>query len=175
MTQATKELQKIKGIGSVFAQRFVEAGYDTFAKIAAAGEEGLRNFRGINAQMVQSILAQAGELAGTVDNTRAEKVEELKQKAASVANQLQDIALNMRKRFQKEAAGNRGKKIKKEIARIIIALEKAEGKLETKVKKTGKVLVKAEKQLAGVAETGLKGLEKKLKKTRKSLNKNLPI
>ncbi|MGP8154948.1 MAG: helix-hairpin-helix domain-containing protein [Smithella sp.] len=56
MTQAMKELQKIKGIGPVFAKRFLEAGYDTFAKITAAGKEGLSNIQGINAQMVQSIL-----------------------------------------------------------------------------------------------------------------------
>jgi uncharacterized coiled-coil DUF342 family protein len=173
MTQIMKELQRIKGIGTVLAQRFLEAGYDTFDKIAAAGEEGLRNIRGINAQMVQSILNQARELAGEVDKTRAEKVEELKQKAASMTNQVQDIALNVQKRFQKEAAGKRGKRVKKEIAKIIASLEKAEGKLQTKVKKNTKVLVKAKKKLAGLTETGLKGLEKGLKKTRKFL-KNLP-
>jgi uncharacterized coiled-coil DUF342 family protein len=174
MTQAMKELQRIKGIGSVFAQRFLDAGYDTFAKIAAAGEEELRSVRGINTQMVRSILAQASELAGEVDKTRIEKVEELKHKAALLMNQVQDIALNVHKHFKKKAAGKRGKKIRKEIARIITALEEAKGKLSTKVKKTGKVLTKAEKHLSEVTETGLKGLGKKLKKARKSLKKNLP-
>ena len=174
MAPTMKELQRIKGIGPIFAQRFLEAGYDTFSKIAAAGEEGLSNIRGINAQMVQSILTQASEMAGEVDKTRTEKVKELKQKAASVMHQVQDIALNVRKRFKKEAAGKRGKKVKKEIAKIIASLEKVEGKLQTKVKRTSKVLVKAEKKLAGLTETGLKGLEKGLKKTRQLLKKNLP-
>lgn len=173
MTQTIKELQRIKGIGTVFAQRFIEVGYDTFAKIAAAGEEGLRNIQGINAQMVQSILIQARELAGEVDKTHPEKVKELKQKATSMINQVQDIALNVNKRFQKEATGKRGKKVKKEIAKIINSLEKAEDKLQTKVKKNSKVLVKAKNKLSGLTETGLKGLEKGLKKTRKLL-KNLP-
>src|SRR5512134_11561 len=43
-----KELQQIKGVGEVVAQRLVEAGFDSFAKVAEAGEEGLRNIRGIN-------------------------------------------------------------------------------------------------------------------------------
>jgi hypothetical protein len=102
-------------------------------------------------------------------------VEELKQKAASVMDQVQGIAQNVHKRFPKEAAGKRAKKVKKEIAKILTSLEKAGSKLQTKVKKrTGKVLVKAERKLAGLTETGLKGLEKGLRKTRKSLMRNLP-
>ena len=173
MTQIMEELQKIKGIGTVFAQRFIEAGYDTVAKIAAAGEDGLRNIRGLNAQLVQSILIQARELAGEVDKTRSERVKELKQRAASITNQMQDMALKVRKRFAKGAANKRGKKVKKEIEKIINSLEKAEGKLQTRVKRNRKVLVKAQKKLASLTETGVKGLERGLKKTRKLLE-NLP-
>lgn len=174
MAQTMRELQRIKGIGTVFAQRFLDAGYDTFAKIAAAGEAGLSNIRGMNAPLVKSILPQARQLAGSVDKIRTAEVELVKQKAASVTHQVQDIGLHVQKRFQKEAAGKRGKKIKKEIARILASLEAAGDKLETKVKKTGKVLNKAEKKLADLSEAGLKGLGKGLKKTRKSLNKKLP-
>jgi hypothetical protein len=174
MSQTTNELQRIKGIGTVFAKRFLEAGYDTFAKIAAAGEEGLRTIQGMNAQMARSILSQARELAGEVDKTRTAKMGELTQKAASMAKQVQDIALDVQKRFQKEAAGKRGRKVKKEIAKILIFLEKAKGNLQTKVKRNSKVLDKAEKKLVGLTDTGLKGLEKGLRKARKSLKKNFP-
>ncbi len=174
MAQTMKELQKIKGIGTVFAKRFLDAGYDTFGKIAAAGEEGLRNIRGINAQMMQSVLAQAGELAREAGKTRTETVTQLKRQVSGLTSQVQEIALNMQKRFQKEVTGKKGKKVKKEMARIIASLERAEGQLQTEVKKTGKVLVKAEKKLGGLTVTGLKELEKGLKKTRKSLQKNLP-
>jgi Holliday junction resolvasome RuvABC DNA-binding subunit len=174
MTQTIKELQRIKGIGPTFAQRFLEAGYDTFSKIAAAGEEGLRNIRGINAQMVQSILTQAKEMVGEVDKTRTEKVEELKQRAASVMNQVQDIAQNVHKRFPKEAVGKKGKKVKKEIAKILTSLEKTKGQIPTKVKRTSRALVKVEKRLAGLMEAGFKGLGKGLRKTRKLIQKNFP-
>jgi len=171
MKQAMKELQKLKGVGNILARRFIEAGYDTFAKIAATGEEGLRNIQGLNPRMVPSILAQAAELAGEAGKTRAEKVEELKLKAASMKEQVQDIALSVRNRFKEEATGKTGKKVEKEILKVISSLEKVESKLETKVKKTGKVLVKAEKRLAGLTETGLKGVGKGLKKARKSLER----
>ena len=36
MKDGMKELQKLKGVGEVLSRRFVEAGYDTFAKIAIA-------------------------------------------------------------------------------------------------------------------------------------------
>jgi hypothetical protein len=77
------------------------------------------------------------------------------------------------KRFPEEAAGKRGKRVKREIAIINTSLGKVESKLQTKIKRTGKVLVKVEKKLAGLTETGLKGLEKGLRKTRKSLKKIL--
>ena len=50
MKQRMRELQKLKGVGEVLSRRFVEAGYDTFAKIAAAGEEGLKKIQGLNPQ-----------------------------------------------------------------------------------------------------------------------------
>ena len=174
MTQTLQKLQKIKGLGPIFSKRFLEAGYDTAAKIVAAGKEGLSKIEGMNAKVAASILAQASELAGEGDKTRTEKVKELKQKAASVMKQVQDIALNVPKRFPKADAGKRGKKVKKEIAKIMTSLKKVEGRLQIKMKRTGKVLFKAEETLACLTDAGLKRLEKGLRKTRKSLKKNLP-
>ena len=59
MKPKMKELQKIKGVGEVLSKRLVEAGYDTFAKIAVAGDDGLKKIQGINPSMSQSILAEA--------------------------------------------------------------------------------------------------------------------
>lgn len=169
MKKATKELQKLKGIGEVLAQRMVEAGYDTFAKVAAAGEEGLKQVRGINPRMLQAILTQAGELAGETGKSRARKVEELKQRASSLKEQVQGVALSVRDRFRDD--GKAGKKVEKEILKVIASLEKVEGKLETRAKKAGKGLVKAEKRLSGLADSGLKRVGRGLKKARKSLKR----
>ena len=88
MEQGMNELQKLKGVGKVLAQRLVETGYDTFAKVADAGEEGLKNIPGINPRMVQAIVTQAGELAGKAEKSRAKRVEELKLRAASLKEQV---------------------------------------------------------------------------------------
>jgi hypothetical protein len=171
MKQGMKELQKLKGVGEVLAQRFVEAGYDTFAKVAAAGEDGLKKIPGINPRLLQSIVTQAGELAGVAEGSRAKRVEELKQQAASLKEQVQNIALGVRDRYKEAVAGNAGKKVEKGILKVINSLEKVEGKLESRVKKAGRGLAKAEKRLEGLADAGLKGIGKGLKKARKSLKR----
>src|SRR5262245_20494880 len=90
MTKAMKELQKLKGVGVVLAGRFAEAGYDTLAKVAAAGEEGLKKIPGVNPRMLKSIVTQAGELAGEAEKSGAKKVEELKQQATSLKERVQE-------------------------------------------------------------------------------------
>jgi Holliday junction resolvasome RuvABC DNA-binding subunit len=169
--QGMKELQKLKGVGKVLAQRFVEACYDTFKKVAAAGEEGLKKIPGVNPRMVRAIVTQAGELAGAAENNRTKKVEELKLRAASLKEQVQGIALGVRDRFKDEVAGKAGTKVEKEIVKVITSLEKVEETLESRVKKAGKGLAKAEKRLESLTDAGLKGVGKGLKKARKSLKR----
>ena len=64
-------------------------------------------------------LAQAKDLAGDVGKSRAEKVEELKQRAAIMKERVQDIALSVRNRFKEEASGKTGKKVEKEIQALL--------------------------------------------------------
>ena len=171
MKQSIKELQRLKGVGEVLSQRFVEAGHDTFAKIAAAGEDGLKKIQGLNPRMIQPILAQAREMIDEAQKSKTEKVQELKQKTDSLKVQVQNIALSMKDRFKDEVAGKVGKKLEKDIVKVISSLEKVEDKLESKVKKAGKGLIKAEKRLANLAEAELKNVGKGLKKARKSLKR----
>ena len=171
MKAEMKELQKLKGVGEVLSQRLVDAGYDTFAKVAAAGEEGLAKIQGINPRMLGSIAAHAAELAGEAKKERAEKVALLRQRANDLKEQVQGIALRVRDRFKEEVAGKGGKNVEKELLKVISSLEKMEGKLETRVKKAGKGLAKAEKRLAALADAGLKGVGKGLKKARKYLKR----
>jgi len=173
MKKKINELKQLKGVGEVLARRLVEAGFDTFAKVTAAGEEGLEKIQGINQRMVSAILEQAGQLAGEGRATKTQKVEELKRHAASLKEQLQGVALRVRENFQEELAGKNGKKVEKQIMKVIASLEKVEGKLETRVKKAGKGLEKAGKSLAILAAAGLADIGKGLKKARKSLKKVL--
>jgi Holliday junction resolvasome RuvABC DNA-binding subunit len=171
MTKAMKELQKLKGVGAVLARRIAEAGYDTFAKVAAAGEEGLRKIPGINPRLLKSIVTQAEEMAGEAEKSTVKKVEELKQQATSLKERVQEIALGVRDRFKNEVVGTVGKKVEKEISKVITSLEKVEVIMERRVKKAGKGLAKAEKRMEALADAGLKGVGKGLKKARKSLKR----
>lgn len=164
-----KELQKLQGVGEVLSRRFMEAGYDTFAKVAAAGEEGLRKIPGINPRMTGSIVAQAAALSTETVKSKASKTEELKLRAAALKEQVQAIALSVRDRFAADVSAKGGRKLEKEILKLIGTLEQVEGKLETRVKRAGKVLIKTEKRLEGLTVSGLKKIGKGLKKARKSL------
>jgi hypothetical protein len=173
MKEKMKELQRIKGIGEILARRFVEAGYDTHGKIAEAGEEALKAIRGINPRAIASIISQAAGFAGEGGNGRAKRVEELKAAATTLKGQVEGIARSVRDRFTDEIQGKRGKKIEKELLKMVSALERVEGKIGKRVKRAGKGLAKAEARLAGLAEEGAKGVGKGLKKARKSLKRVL--
>jgi hypothetical protein len=165
------ELKRLSGVGKVLSVRLAEAGYDTFSKVAAAGEEGLKKIQGINPRMVLPILEQACQLAGEGRSSKTQKVEELKKQAAGLKEQVQGVALRVRDNFQKEIAGKTGKQVGKQIVKLIASLEKVEKKLETRGKKAGKGMAKAEKSLALLSAAGFADIGKGLKKARKSLKK----
>lgn len=171
MKATEKELQKIKGIGEVLARRLVEAGHDSYAKVAALGEEGLKAIKGINPRAVSSIIAQATDLAKQGKADRAKRVEELKAAATTLRDQVEGIARSAKERFGEELQGKTGKKLEKELLKMAAALARTETKLESRVKRAGKGLAKAEKRLAGLTEEGLKGVGKGLRRARKSLKR----
>lgn len=173
MKVGIKGMQKLKGIGEVLSRRLIEAGYDTFAKVSAAGEEGLRKIPGINLRLIKSIVAQAGELAEEAEKGRARQVEELRKKAVFLKGEVQEIAKSVSSRFQETVSGKAGKKMGRELVKMMGSLEKLEGKLEKRVKKSGKGLSKASKRLEGLTDSGFKEIATGLKKARKSLKKVL--
>ncbi len=166
-----KELQRLKGVGEVLATRFVSAGLDTFAKIVEAGTEGIKKIQGINQRLIPSIVAQAKALAEEAEGDRRRKVEELKLNAANLKKRLQEMPERLRERFQAELAGKGGRKVEKELLKVLAALEKVEKNLGKKVKRSGKGLIRAEERLLGLADARFKDVEMGLKKARKSLQK----
>jgi hypothetical protein len=166
-----KELMKIRGVGKVLATRFVESGLDSFEKIVAAGEAELLKIKGIHPNNIAGILRQATELTSDKQSKKDKNEELLKELAASLKTQVKGIATDIHDRFKEDLAGKIGKKVEKELLKIMSTLEKAETKLRTKSKKTAKGLAKAEKRLAGVEEAGLKKVRKALRGARQSLKK----
>lgn len=173
MKKKLSELQKLRGVGMVLSGRLVEAGYDTFARVAAAGEDALKKIPGINPRLVPSIVEQARLLADEVETAKSRKVEALKRNAAVLKEQVQGIALRVRDSFPQESIGKAGRKVEKNILKLIASLEKVEGKLDSRVKRAGKGLARAEKRLAALADAGLVDIGRGLKKARKSLKRVL--
>lgn len=187
--QTINDLRQLKGIGDILAQRLVQGGLDTFAKIAAAGEKGLRAVKGINPLQVPAIVEQAKELAGSKQTDKglksqkeikaekpqkaekAARVEELQAKSAELRDRLQHLANTARDRFAEELSGSVGKKLTRDLVSSLDALALLEEKLGKRLKQSGKVLLKAEKRLAGLAESELKKIRKGVKKTKKALKK----
>ncbi|GFE57916.1 helix-hairpin-helix domain-containing protein [Geobacter sp. AOG1] len=166
-----KELQKLRGVGEILAARFVAAGLDTFAKVAAAGTTGLAQIRGVNPRLIPAIISQAESLAEGAKGDRRQKVEELKKSAALLKKRLQDMPLQLKERFQAELTGTAGRKVEKQLLKTLASLEKVERKLGNRVKKTGKGLVRAEERLITLADASFKDVGRGLKKARKSLRK----
>lgn len=171
MNKAKKELTKLRGVGSILAARFIEAGLDTFEKVVAAGEEGLKKIKGINPRSISGIIAQA---AGRVDEGTKEsekKLAELRERSTALAGRVQEIAAEVKDRFSEEISGKTGKKIEKQVFRIIGSLEAVAAEAGVKRKRAAKSLARAEKHLAMQSEAGLKEIRKSLKKARKSLKR----
>jgi len=174
MSQTPEDFQQqLKGIGRILAKRLFDAGFDSYAKLVQAGEEGLKKVRGIPPRSVASILAQAGELAAGAHTDRQEREESLQRRLCEVKEQLQTLALTTRGRFQDELAGKSGKKLSCDLVRIEDALERVHDGGKKGAKRAGKALAKAQKRVAGLEEASLKRVRKGLKRARKAVLKAL--
>ena len=171
MSLTCKELQRIRGIGDVLAQRLLEAGHDSFLKIADLGEDGLKAIKGVNPRAIPDILDQARHLAEGESSEGEQKTAALKASLQGLRHSVQDLTVMAKERFSEKLAGKTGRKLTESLVRFIEVLEEVEDKADKKVKKTAKGVAKAEKRLEDLAGAGLKDLRKGLKKARKSLQK----
>ena len=166
-----QELQRIKGVGTVLAQRLVDAGLDDFAKVAEAGEEGLRSIRGMNPRAIPSILEQARELAGEVQAGPGERLLALREASKQLQKRVQELAADIRERKPDKLSGKKGERLEKEVAKLLEGLERVEKAQGVRFKRARKSLAKTGKRLDGMAEGGIKGLTRGLKKARKPLKR----
>ena len=164
---------KIKGIGEVLSERLIEAGYDTCDKIAAAEEAGLKKIRGLDRRPLKPIIDQAASLAQESRSKKARKLKDLKAAAATIRGQVESLAQTVKDRFGDRLTEKGMGKIEKQLLKMTTALDKVEGKLESRVKPAAKGLPKAEKQLAAMADRTTEHTEviMRLKKARRALKK----
>ena len=173
MVQTAADLQQLKGVGRILGKRLYDAGFDSFAKIAQAGEEGLKKVRGINPRYLPSILEQARQLAEAAHPDRPARAEALQERLSEVKEQLQTLALSARLRFQDQLTGKSGRKLAADLVRIEDALERMADGGKKGTKRAGKALLKAEKRVAGLGDASLKKVRKGLKRARKAVLKAL--
>lgn len=166
MDPLIKKLTRLRGVGVILAARFRDSGLDSFEKIVEAGADGLQKIRGINPRVIASILSQA---AGMIAEESEKTVGYLQDRASLLSSRVQEIAQTVHNRFGDELKGKVGKKVQKEIFKIVCYLDSPS--LKRQKNKVTKGLAKAEKRLAIAEDAGLKKIRKCLKRTRKSLGK----
>jgi ribosomal protein S13 len=166
-----KGLQEIKGIGSVLAQRLVEAGYDSFARVAQAGEDGLRNIRGLNPRAIPSILEQAQILDGESVAGADERLLLLQNTSGLLQVRIRELAAAIRERQGDKLSGKKGERLEKEVTKLLKGLEKVQTQKGIRIKRARKGLAKTGKRLEGLTEGGIKSLTRGLKKARKPLKR----
>jgi DNA uptake protein ComE-like DNA-binding protein len=169
--EVQKELQQIKGVGAVLAQRLVEAGFDSFARVVDAGEEGLKKIRGINPRTIPSILEQARGLAGEVVEGPDERLRLLQETTERLEKQVQELTAAIRERQAGKLSGKKEERLEKEASKLLKGLDRMKKQQGIRVKRARKSLVKTGKRLAGLTEDGIKGLTRGFKKARKSLKR----
>ena len=173
MVQKEADLQQLKGVGSILAKRLRDAGYDSFAKIAEAGEDGLKKVRGISPRALPAILEQARQLAEGPQQGKADRQQAVRQQVTEVRDRIQGIAESARQRYQDQLSGKSGKKFTLDLVRIEKALGMMGDGGGKRSKRAGKALSKAEKRVAGLEQASLKKIHKGLKRARKAVRKAL--
>ncbi|BCR06808.1 DNA-binding protein [Desulfuromonas versatilis] len=165
------ELRRIRGIGEVLAQRLVEAGIDSHAKLAELGEEGLARIRGVQPRMIPAILEQARGLAAEEEQAPEEKTAALRAGLARVREQVQQLVARARERLGGKLKGDREKRLEKQERKLLSGLERFEALCGARPKQAAKRLAKIEKRLDGLEQAGARSLARGLKKARRPLKR----
>lgn len=173
MVETTADLRQLKGVGMILGKRLYDAGFDSFAKIAEAGEEGLRKVRGVKPRAIGSILEQSRQLAGLDTAPGNQGAEEVQQRLAAVREKIEVLAQQTRDRFSEELTGKFGKKLSSELMRLETALLRMQDHGKKRSKRADKALLKAEKRVTGLEEASLKKVRKGFKRARKAVTKAL--
>lgn len=173
MVRTATDLQQLKGVGRILAKRLFDAGFDSFSKIAQAGEEGLKRVRGISPRATGLIVEQAKQLSQAPPTTHAQPGEAVTKRLSEVREKIESLARETRERFREELTGRCGKKLTSDLVRIEDALLQMVERGGKRSKRARKALVKTEKRVAGLENASLKKVRKGVKRARKAVLKAL--
>ncbi|GAW66292.1 DNA-binding protein [Geoanaerobacter pelophilus] len=173
MVQSTEDLKRLRGVGIVLGKRLFDAGFDSIAKIAEAGEEGLKKVRGVSPRAISSIVDQSRQLAGMSQHPGKGPEEVMQRRVAEVRGMVETLAEKTRDRFGQEMSKGCGKKISSDLNRIEMALLQMHDFGKKRSKRVDKALVKAEKRVTGLEDATLKKVRKGFKRAKKAVLKAL--
>lgn len=173
MVQSTADLKRLKGVGMVLGKRLYDAGFDSFAKIAEAGEEGLKKIRGMSPRTLSSIVEQSRQLAGGARREETEPADAMQQRVAEVRDKVETLAEKTRDRFGEEMNARCGRKLSSDLNRIEMALLQMHDFGKKRCKRADKALIKAEKRVTGLEDATLKKVRKGFKRAKKAVLKAL--
>jgi len=169
MCRVIKDLQQLDGIGKGLARRLAEAGFDGTVKVAAASEDELRAIKGMASLPVPEIIAQAKQLTAVSLAEKEAKFAALQQELTSFRDQVQSLAASAQERFADVLETKPGHKLSKSIVKMNASLEKVEGRITRRPRRSARVLCKAGKRLEGAADADLPELRRDFKKARNEL------
>ncbi|HBG04855.1 MAG: hypothetical protein A2075_11345 [Geobacteraceae bacterium GWC2_58_44] len=173
MTGNEQELQQLQGIGRTLAQRLVEAGIGSIAKVAAAGEDQLCAVKGIKRSAVPQLMAQAGALQDSPPAGKEVQIADLELGLSGLRDQLRILVASAAVRYAQELVSKPGLKLFRSIEKLSVSLDKIEGRLELHPRRAGKVLAKAGKRLSSLGEADLVELRTGFNKARNALKQIL--
>ena len=172
MGTTTSDLKKIDGISNVLADRLKQEGIKTYRDVAKANPEALESIKGMNDLDIAAIQEQARILDAEEKQNHElqlksilEITDRLKSDMNNLVEHLRDAAQNPTSRSTKV--------IRKEISRIMAALEQVETTLFSQMQRLGKGLAKADEKLAAVKNGTQEEITEGLKKARKKLDQAL--
>lgn len=175
---AGKQLQRIKGIGAVLANRLVAAGLDCPARLAQAAPEDLAAIPGMNPRYIANIIEQAGRMADAAPQEEGavaapDKSATLRQTAETLRRRVRDLADGLLTRKAERLSEEKKALLDKEVKKFLAQLEGVESCLDGQRKRARKALARAARRLRRLDSAGAGKLARGVKKARKSFKRIL--
>jgi dynactin complex subunit len=169
----SSQLKKLKGIGSVLAGRLVKAGMNTHQDIAEASPEALRSIQGMKDKDIAVLQEQARTLIAQDALNHEIQLKSLLENAERLKADINTLVGHLRDETLHDPSSQSAKSVRKEISRIMAALDMVETTLFSQMQRLGKGLAKADAKLAKVKNGTEEEISEGLKKARKKLDQAL--
>lgn len=173
MGTITSDLKKIDGISNVLADRLKQEGIKTYRDVAKASPEALESIEGMDDLDIAAIQEQARILAAEEKQNHELQLKALLDNTDRLKSDIKNLVEHLRDATQQNPSNRSTKALRKEISRIMAALEQVETTLFSQMQRLGKGLAKADEKLAAVKNGTQEEISEGLKKARKKLDQVL--